>query len=140
MAKKNIERLNSIYSFVKNAGYASVNELTDMFQVSISTIKRDLEILDKEGKYIGTITEGDLLWYLKDHDFPDIYQLEDIPITDIERKRDNNAVNIQVSMEELFEKATNQNFVPVVDDNNVFIGIITRKDIILYLANKDNAN
>jgi CBS domain-containing protein len=43
-------------------------------------------------------------------------------------------------MEELFEKATNQNFVPVVDDNNVFIGIITRKDIILYLANKDNAN
>jgi CBS domain-containing protein len=66
--------------------------------------------------------------------------LEDIPITDIERKRDNNAVNIQVSMEELFEKVTNQNFVPVVDDNNVFIGIITRKDIILYLANKDNAN
>ena len=86
------------------------------------------------------ITEGDLLWYLKDHDFPDIYQLEDIPITDIERKRDNNAVNIQVSMEELFEKATNQNFVPVVDDNNVFIGIITRKDIILYLANKENTN
>lgn len=99
-----------------------------------------IPLLDKEGKYIGTITEGDLLWYLKDHDFPDIYQLEDIPITDIERKRDNNAVNIQVSMEELFEKATNQNFVPVVDDNNVFIGIITRKDIILYLANKDNAN
>ncbi len=43
-------------------------------------------------------------------------------------------------MEELFEKATNQNFVPVVDDNNVFIGIITRKDIILYLANKENTN
>ena len=81
-----------------------------------------------------------MLWYLKDHDFPDIYQLEDIPIMDIERKRDNNAVNIQVSMEELFEKATNQNFVPVVDDNNVFIGIITRKDIILYLANKENTN
>ena len=51
-----------------------------------------IPLLDKEGKYIGTITEGDLLWYLKDHDFPDIYQLEDIPITDIERKRDNNAV------------------------------------------------
>ena len=90
-----------------------------------------IPLLDKEGKYIGTITEGDLLWYLKYHDFP---------ITDIERKRDNNAVNIQVSMEELFEKATNQNFVPVVDDNNVFIGIITRKDIILYLANKENTN
>ncbi len=50
MAKKNIERLNSIYSFVKNAGYASVNELSKMFDVSISTIKRDLETLDNEGK------------------------------------------------------------------------------------------
>ena len=31
----------------------------------------------------------------------------------------------------------NQFFVPVVDDNNVFIGIITRKDVILYLTNKE---
>ena len=99
-----------------------------------------IPLLDKEVLFIGSISDGDLLCYIKDHDFPDIYQLEDIPITDIERKRDNNAVNIQVSMEELFEKATNQNFVPVVDDNNVFIGIITRKDIILYLANKENTN
>ena len=43
-------------------------------------------------------------------------------------------------MEELFEKATNQNFVPVVDDNNVFICNITRKDIILNLANKEKTN
>ena len=38
---------------------------------------------------------------------------------------------------ELVNKITNQNFVPVVDDNNVFIGIITRKDVILYLANRE---
>ena len=30
-------------------------------------------------------------------------------------------------------KAVNQNFVPVVDDKDIFIGIITRKDIIQYL-------
>ena len=134
------------YSTLELTGLVALFEIA--FEQAWKMMKEVLEfhgysaipLLDKEGKYIGTITEGDLLWYLKDHDFPDIYQLEDIPITDIERKRDNNAVNIQVSMEELFEKATNQNFVPVVDDNNVFIGIITRKDIILYLANKDNAN
>ena len=40
-------------------------------------------------------------------------------------------------MDELVNKITNQNFVPVVDDNNVFIGIITRKDVILYLANRE---
>lgn len=95
-----------------------------------------IPLLGKTGEYIGTITEGDLLWFLKKHDFPDIWAMEEIPITDIKRRRDNTAVNIQESMEGLFEKVTNQNFVPVVDDQNVFIGIITRKDIILYLSNK----
>lgn len=43
---------------------------------------------------------------------------------------------ISESMEDLFEKITNQNFVPVVDDNGIFIGIVTRKDVLLYLAGK----
>ena len=64
-------------------------------------------------------------------------EMEDIPILDIGRKRDIEAVNISISMDELVNKITNQNFVPVVDDNNVFIGIITRKDVILYLANRE---
>ena len=34
---------------------------------------------------------------------------------------------------DLMSKAVNQNFVPVVDDKDIFIGIITRKDIIQYL-------
>ena len=63
--------------------------------------------------------------------------MEDIQILDIGRKRDIEAVNISISMDELVNKITNQNFVPVVDDNNVFIGIITRKDVILYLANRE---
>jgi len=36
----------------------------------------------------------------------------------------------------LIDKALNQNFVPVVDDQKNFIGIITRKDIIRYFYNK----
>lgn len=95
-----------------------------------------IPLLSRDGKYVGTITEGDLLWYLKKHDFPDLWAMEDIAITEVERKRDNSPVNIQVSMEELFDKVTNQNFVPVVDDQDVFIGIITRKDVILYLSDK----
>lgn len=95
-----------------------------------------IPLLSKDGKYIGTITEGDLLWFLKDRNFPDLKMLEDMPILSIERRRDNTAVNIQESMEDLFDKVTNQNFVPVVDDKKVFIGIVTRKDILLYLAKK----
>lgn len=95
-----------------------------------------IPLLSKEGQYIGTITEGDLLWYLRNHEFPDLHSMECIPITDVQRRRDNSAVNVLETMEGLFEKVTNQNFVPVVDDQNVFIGIITRKDVIRYLASK----
>lgn len=95
-----------------------------------------IPLLSKDGKYIGTITEGDLLWCIKNNKFPSLKQMEDIPITSIHRHRDNEAINISLSMKELVDKITNQNFVPVVDDNDVFIGIITRKDVILYLANQ----
>ena len=92
-----------------------------------------IPLLGREGKYIGTITEGDLLWFLKDRNFPDLKLLEDMPITSIERRRDNQAVKIDESMENLFDKVMNQNFVPVVDDKKVFIGIVTRKDVLAYL-------
>ena len=95
-----------------------------------------IPLLGVEGKYIGTITEGDLLWFLKDRNFPDLKLLEDMPITSIERRRDNKAVKIDESMENLFDKVMNQNFVPVVDDKRVFIGIVTRKDVLAYLGKK----
>ncbi len=97
-----------------------------------------IPFLSREGKYIGTITDGDLLWFLKKNKFPDLKDLEDMPIVTIERHRDNQAVHIEASMEDLFDKVTNQNFVPVVDDNQVFIGIVTRKDVLVYLQKKLN--
>ena len=51
----------------------------------------------------------------------------------IARKRDNKAVHVNVDMEGLLERVMRQNFVPVVDDERRFIGIVTRKDVILYL-------
>ena len=39
----------------------------------------------------------------------------------------------------LLESAMNQNFIPVIDDLDNFIGIVTRRDIISYLA-KENEN
>lgn len=99
-----------------------------------------IPMLGKDGKYIGTITEGDLLWFLKDRNFPDLRELEEMPISAIRRRRDNMPVNVQESMENLFDKVTNQNFVPVIDDKSVFIGIVTRKDILLYLARKAYEN
>ena len=39
-------------------------------------------------------------------------------------------------MEDLINVALGQNFVPVVDDADKFIGIVTRKDIIKYFSEK----
>ena len=73
---------------------------------------------------------------MKEKDFPDVHRMEKIRITDVKRRRDNEAVKISESMEDLFEKITNQNFVPVVDDKDAFIGLITRKAIIRYCREK----
>lgn len=93
-------------------------------------------IINRDGKYIGTITEGDLLWEIKTNSGLNIKKAEKIPVTDIKRKMDNLPVRIGTGMDELIITATNQNFVPVVDDRDVFIGIITRKDIIKYMHSK----
>lgn len=92
-------------------------------------------VIDRNGCYIGTITEGDLLWYLKDHQLTNLYLAEDIPLSRVERRWYNEPVNINCEIEDLILTSMNQNFVPVIDDKKIFIGIIRRKDIIQYCYN-----
>lgn len=91
-----------------------------------------LPILNKRGEYRGTLTEGDLLWAVKNMCYMDLRQTEAHRIMEISRRKDNIPVKVTTSMQDLVERATNQNFVPVVDDKDAFIGIITRRSIIKY--------
>lgn len=91
-----------------------------------------IPMLNREGEYVGTITEGDLLWGIKSYQNMDLKRAENIFIQDFPRKADYEAVSADADMEDLLRKAMNQNFVPVVDDQKIFIGIITRKTIIEY--------
>lgn len=97
-----------------------------------------IPIINRKGCYIGTLTEGDLLWHIKNRGNLTLKNAEDIPITSIRRRMDNLPVHVDSNMEDLISKALNQNFVPVIDDNDVFIGIITRKDIIQYYCTIKN--
>jgi CBS domain-containing protein len=94
-----------------------------------------IPILDKEGKYVGTLTEGDLLWKLKNDENLNFKDAENIFISDINLHVKNKPVHIDEDIGHLVETSIDQNFVPVVDDNNVFIGIIKRSDIINYFHN-----
>ena len=91
-----------------------------------------LPILNRRGEYRGTLTEGDVLWAMKNMCHMDIRLAETRRIMEITRRKDNVPVRVTTSMHELVERATNQNFVPVVDDKDAFIGLITRKSIIQY--------
>ena len=91
-----------------------------------------LPILNRRGEYRGTLTEGDLLWALKNMCYMDMRQAEARRIMEISRRKDNVPVRITASMHDLIDRASNQNFVPVVDDYGAFIGLITRKAIIQY--------
>lgn len=91
-------------------------------------------LIDECGKYVGTLTEGDLLWKIKNtFDFT-FESLNRIPLTEVPLRWQNHPVRINATIGDLIERAIEQNFVPVVDDDDVFIGIVRRREIIEYCA------
>ncbi len=93
-----------------------------------------LPILNKNGEYRGTLNEGDLLWALKNMCYMDMRQAEARRIMEIARRKDYVPVKVTTGMHDLVQRASAQNFVPVVDDKNAFIGIVTRSAIIKYCS------
>ena len=95
-----------------------------------------IPMLNRQGKYVWSITEGDLLWWLKGNLNLNLKLAEMVSIQEVGRRLDYKPVRAEAKMEDLMEKAMEQNFVPVVDDQGNFSGIITRKDIIGYFYDK----
>ena len=95
-----------------------------------------IPMLNRQGKYVGSITEGDLLWWLKGNHNLNLKLAEMVSIQEVGRRLDYKPVRAEAKMEDLMEKAMEQNFVPVVDDQGNFSGIITRTDIIGYFYDK----
>lgn len=98
-----------------------------------------IPVIDVEDRYVGVISEGDFLWYILTHnqslDGITLKSLEHMTVRDILQNGKVDPSCIDTSMESLLEKAKNQNFVPVIDDRNAFIGIVKRSDIIRYFIN-----
>ena len=91
-----------------------------------------LPVLARDGRYVGTVSEGDFLWYLADGN--DRKAMEHVPLERVLRRGFNPAVSVRVTMEELLERAMQQSFIPVVDDRGAFMGIVTRQTIIRRLT------
>ncbi len=94
-------------------------------------------IINEAGKYVGTITEGDLLWGIKNKfELTNWDELEHHNVMEIKRHSDNKPIRIDQNVEDLYDTAMTQNFVPVIDDSDIFIGIVTRRKIMKHV--RDN--
>ena len=112
------------------SGSNTIRQGIEKFRAHVYTA---VPVIDDDGKYLGTISEGDFLWNIVNENTFELKENEHKYIYSIIRPNYNPAIKIDTTMEDLFERITNQNFVPVVDDRNFFVGIITRKDVINYL-------
>jgi len=93
-----------------------------------------IPLIDDEGHYRGTITEGDLLWKLKNTPGLSFRNTENIRLTEVEQHIQNHPVSINAMMEDLISRAVEQNFIPVVDDQEIFIGMVRRREILEYCS------
>ena len=93
-------------------------------------------IINDEGEEVGTLSEGDLLYFIKNHSNLTLEAAEDIPLSAVTRHVDYLPVSANAELKDIFERAMDQNFVPVIDDGNHFIGIITRKKILNHFKDK----
>ena len=94
-----------------------------------------IPLINRTGKYVGTLTEGDILWKLKNTPELNFKNTGSVKLSDIPKRTRHKSVSINADVESIVNLATTQNFVPVVDDEGIFIGIIKRSDIINYCYN-----
>lgn len=95
-----------------------------------------MPLINSRGKYVGSLSEGDMLWYLKNKDGILLQDTEKELVGSVKRYRHIYPVEISSDMEALYELAAVQSFVPIVDDQNIFIGIIKRGEILKYFLQK----
>ncbi|UPJ18275.1 CBS domain-containing protein [Bacillus cereus] len=93
-----------------------------------------IPLVNNEGEYAGTLTEGDLLWKLKNTSSLSFNNTQQVVLSEVSLHRTNEPVSINAEIEDLLSRAMEQNFVPVIDDDGIFIGIVKRRDIIQYCA------
>lgn len=108
---------------------------TDTIYSALKSIRHSgftsIPMITKSGKYIGTITEGDFLWnYMDINKGVPFDYMQLTSVSKLKRRFHYEAVNVNADIDDLLRLSYMQNFVPIVDDRRIFIGIVTRQDII----------
>jgi len=132
--------MNLFYLLKPKASVTYLNK-TDTVHQGLEKMQAEgftsIPVIDDNGEYIGTVSEGDFLRHILDYNINRENSLDDYHIIDIVNEERNRPVKNNVSMDDLLLEVMDQNFVPVIDDRNIFIGIVTRKAVIKYFYDKE---
>lgn len=85
-------------------------------------------VITKEKQYVGTISISDIMTYQAKRQLTD-WEMTQTNIGDMVNTKIE-TINITSSLTEIMHKLVDFPFLPVVNDDNLFIGIITRKSIL----------
>lgn len=128
--------MNILSSLTPKSGVDYVKDDATLFKVLQVMQKRNhsaIPIINKTGRYIGTITAGDILGCITENFNLSLKDSAKFSVQNVKRTKDYKAVLVHTSFEELLDIALDQNFVPVVDDDYNFIGILTRREIVIWM-------
>ena len=118
---------NNTYYIIDNISVRQAIEKFDFYKFSV------VPVIDENGKYINSISEGDLLCFIKNNNPISLKDLEKIPLFEVPRYRTYECLSISSTFDEILNLSLNQNFIPIIDDRGMFTGIIKGKDIIKHL-------
>lgn len=96
-----------------------------------------IPVLDKDERYIGSVTEGDFLRHLLAKGNTEMHYHEQFRVGDIIRKDFYKSLPITADTDSVIQIIRFQNYIPIVDDRNVLCGLLTRKGVIEELAEID---
>ena len=93
-------------------------------------------VIDREGMYLGVVSERDFLYRLLDAGSVEAADANGHTVADLVSDTRFEAVTIHADMDILFYRIIAQNFVPVIDSRGMFSGIVTRKDVLMHMKHR----
>jgi predicted transcriptional regulator len=134
--------MNILY-FIHPKDEVSYLTSTDKLDEAVHRMRQNrftaIPVITKKGEYFGTVSDGDFLHFILEHSRTDEAFLSGYTVADIVDKTKNPPAKVGSTLPAVMLQITDQNFVPVIDDRGMFIGIITRRDIIKHFYNKFEA-
>ena len=128
--------MNILASLTPKNGVDFVKDDASLFKTLQVMQKRNrsaIPIINKQGKYVGTVTARDILGCITENFNLSLKDSAKFPIQKVKRTKDYKSISAHTQFEDLVDLAMEQSFVPVVDDDESFIGILTRREILIWM-------